>query len=167
MADQAPRAGITGPWRPYEALLWPQQQLLLEAAAAILALIETGDITAHGTLAPLLTPEPRRHVPDGTPPAPRARDYWQEARDAMNMAIALAQKDPVAARQLLATLTGLTRSEATYQRIRDDLIALGVPNDHLPPTLAEHASARPGNAGNECHISPAMARSEDLKWVTG
>ena len=163
MADQAPRAGITGPWRPYEALLWPQQQLLLEAAAAILALIETGDITAHGTLAPLLTPEPRRHVPDGTPPAPRARDYWQEARDAMNMAIALAQKDPVAARQLLATLTGLTRSEATYQRIRDDLIALGVPNDHLPPTLAEHASARPGNAGNECHISPAMARSEDLK----
>lgn len=61
----------------------------------------------------------------------------------MNMAIALAQKDPVAARQLLATLTGLTRSEATYQRIRDDLIALGVPNDHLPPTLAEHASARP------------------------
>lgn len=163
MAGQSPHAGITGPWRPYEALPWPQQQMFLEAAATALHLIEAGEATAHGTLAALLTPAPHRHVPDGTPPPPRARDYWQEARDAMGQAVALAQKDPVAARQLLATLTALTRSETAYQRVRDDLIALGVPADHLPRRWQNNASARPGNAGNECHISRAMARSEDLE----
>lgn len=131
------RAGMVAPWRPYEALPWPKQQMLLEAAAATLDLIKTGEVTAHGTLAPLLTPEPHRPVYDGTPPAPRPRDYWQEIRDAMDKAIALAQEDPVAARQLLSTLSALTRSEATFQRIRDDLIVLGIPDDHLPRTLAE------------------------------
>jgi len=40
--------------------------MLLQAAATTLDLIETGEITAHGTLASLLTPEPHRPVPDGT-----------------------------------------------------------------------------------------------------
>lgn len=131
------RAGMVAPWHPYEALSWPTQQIFLETAAATLDLTETGEVTAHGSLAPLLTPEPHRPVHDGVPPAPRSRDYWQEIRDTMNKAIALAQEDPVAARQLLAPLTALTRSEATFQRVRDDLIALGVPSDHLPRTLAE------------------------------
>ena len=55
----------------------------------------------------------------------------------MTEAVALARDDPAAARQLLSTLTSLTRSETAFHRVRDDLIALGVPVDHLPPTLGE------------------------------
>lgn len=128
------RAGMVAPWRPYEALPWPKQQMLLEAAATALDLIATGEVTAHGTLASLLTPEPHRPVSDGTP---SDRHYWQQAEDAINTAVTLAQYDPAPARQLLATLTALTRSEATFQRIRDDLIVLGIPDDRLPRTLAE------------------------------
>ena len=138
MTGHPPRAGITGPWRPYEALPWPAQQMFLEAAATALHLIETGEATAHGTLSPLLTPTPHRCVPDGTPPPPRPRDYLQEARDAMNEAVALARDDPAAARHLLTTLSSLTRSEMAFHRVRDDLVALGVPSEHLPATLGEH-----------------------------
>jgi len=131
------RAGIVGPWRPYEALPWDRQQALLEAAATAVHLIEVGEVSAHGSMAPLLTPEPDRHVHDGTPPTPRQRDAWQEVREEMNKAIALAQQDPVAARQLVTGLSALTRREATFQRIRKDLIALGIADDHLPRTLDE------------------------------
>lgn len=123
------RAGMVAPWHPYEALPWPRQQMLLEAAATTLDLIETGGITAHGTLAFLLTPEPHRPVSGGIPPPA--------------VLLALAQEDPVAARQVLSTLSALTRSEASFQRIRDDLITLGIPEDYLPRTLAEQRTARP------------------------
>lgn len=132
MTGQPPRGGMVGPWRPYEALPWPQQQMFLEAAATALHLIEAGEATAHGTLSALLTPEPIRHVPNGAPPPPRARNYWQPAMDAIDEAVALAREDPTAARQLLSVLTALTRSEVAFHRVRDDLIALGVPGDHLP-----------------------------------
>ena len=155
------RAGMVAPWRPYEALPWPKQQMLLEAAATTLDLIETGEVTAHGTLASLLTPEPHRPVPDGNPPD---HHYWQESEDALNTAMALAQEDPVTARQLLSTLTALTRSEATFQRVRDDLIALGIPNDHLPRTLAEQrARQTPAGPENDCHILSDGDPSQDLE----
>lgn len=72
-----PRAGIVGPWRPYEALPWPQQRAFLEAAAAALHLTEGGEISARGTLAPLLTAEPDRHVDRGTPPAQDRRELLE------------------------------------------------------------------------------------------
>ena len=50
----------------------------------------------------------------------------------MDGAVALARDNPAAARQLLSTLTALTRSETAFHRVRDDLVALGVPADHLP-----------------------------------
>lgn len=150
--DHPVRGGMVVPWRPYEALPWTQQQMFLEAAATALHLIEAGEVTAHGTLAQLLTPEPHRPVHHGTPPAPRQRDYWKEVRDAMDEAIALARAGPVAARQLLTTLTALTRSEATFQRVRDDLIALGIPDDHLPRTLAEQR-ARQTPAGSRTTVT--------------
>lgn len=131
------RAGFVGHWRCYEKLPWPKQQMLLNAAATALDLIEAGDVTGHGTLAQLLTPEPHRPVPDGAPPVPAPRDYWEEARDAKDEAIALAQHDPAAGRQLLTVLTSMTLSEASFQRTREGLIAAGIPDDHLPPTLAE------------------------------
>ncbi|WP_448072686.1 hypothetical protein [Georgenia yuyongxinii] len=147
-AGQPVRAGMVAPWRPYEALPWPEQQMFLDAAATALDLIETGEIIAHGALASLLTPEPRRPVPEGTPD----RHYWQQAEDALNTAIVRAQHDPAPARQLLATLTALTRSEVTFQRIRDDLITLGIPDDHLPRTLAEQR-ARQAPAGSTTTVT--------------
>ena len=132
------RAGFVGHWRCYEALPWPKQQMFLDAAAAALDLIEAGDVIGHGSLAPLLTPEPHWPVPDGTPPIPAPRDYWKEAREAMDEAISLARHDPAAGRQLLTVpSTSMTRSETSFQRTREDLIAAGIPEDHLPPTLAE------------------------------
>ena len=61
----------------------------------------------------------------------------KETRDGMDEAIALAQHDPAATRQLLTALTSMTRSETSFQRTRQGLIAAGIPDDHLPPTLAE------------------------------
>jgi hypothetical protein len=55
----------------------------------------------------------------------------------MTEAVALARDDPAAARQLLSTLSALTRSEMAFHGVRDDLIALGVPSEHLPRTLGE------------------------------
>lgn len=139
------RAGM-GLWCPYEALAWHRQQVMLEAAATALYLIETGEIKARGTLAPLLALEPDVPVPGGTPPP---RNHWQDAMDAAAEALALAQRDRNAARQLLATLTAFTRTEKSFQRIRDDLLFAGVPDDYLPGTLAEKtASATRGRASS-------------------
>ncbi|WP_181762834.1 TniQ family protein [Rhodococcus spelaei] len=44
--------------RPFEELTWPDQALLLEAAATAIGLIERGTILARGTHGSLLTPEP-------------------------------------------------------------------------------------------------------------
>ena len=60
----------------------------------------------------------------------------------MDQAVALARDDPAAARQLLTTLTALTRSETAFERVRDDLIALGILADHLPRTLAEQRASQ-------------------------
>src|SRR5699024_6710637 len=130
-------AGIVGPWRSYETLSWPQQQMFLEAAATALHLIEVAEITGRGGLAPLLTLEPHRPVHDGTPPDSVTVSYWQQATDAIDDAITLAQNDPAAARQMLAVLTARTRTEATFQRIRNDLLTLGIAERHLPATLVE------------------------------
>jgi hypothetical protein len=135
--DHPERAGVRGPWRAYEALPWGAQQAMLEAAATALHLIEAGEITAYGTLAPLLTPEPARILADGTPPPARQRDRWNEAHEAMNAVITEACEDAAAARGLLGNLTAWTRSEARFQRTRNDLIALGVPEHYLQQTLME------------------------------
>ncbi len=144
------RAGM-GLWYPYEALAWQRQQAMLEAAATALHLIETGEIAGRGTLALLLTPEPYRPVPGGAPPDPPPRNYWHEAMDAAAELIALAQADRNAARQLLTTLTALTRREATFQRIREDLLFAGIPDGYLPRTLAERATSP--SAGWESSIT--------------
>lgn len=52
---------------------------------------------------------------------------------------------------LLTALSALTRSEATFQRIRDDLFALGIPDDDLPRTLAEQR-ARQMPTGTETTV---------------
>lgn len=135
--DYPVRAGVRGPWRAYEALPWDAQQAMLEAAATALHLIEAGEIIAYGTLAPLLSPEPDRILADGTPPVARQRDRWREAHEEMDAVIIEACEDAAAARGLLGNLTAWTRSEGRFQRTRNDLIALGVPEHYLQQTLME------------------------------
>lgn len=142
------RAGIIGAARTYETLPWPQQEMFLEAAATAIHLVETGDIEAPGTLGHLLTPEPDRPAHDGLPP----RDIWDEAREAMSEALALAQQDPLVAERMLAILTSLTRTEKTFQSIRGDLISLDVPDAFLPQTLATMRARR--TAPGLSHNSP-------------
>ncbi|WP_073708031.1 TniQ family protein [Glutamicibacter sp. 0426] len=126
------RAGIIGAARTYESLSWPQQEMLLEAAATAMQLVEAGKIEAHGTLGHLLTREPDRTVHDGAP----SRGLWDGAHAAADECLVRAQQDPLVAEKVLATLTSLTRSEHSFQRIRSDLIALDIPEEFLPRTLA-------------------------------
>nr|WP_083545936.1 TniQ family protein [Janibacter indicus] len=159
------RAGIVGAWRPYEDLAWPHQQKFLKAAATAVHLIETGEIAAHGTLAPLLIPEPS--VPADTRAAPGPDDHWQKAKDALHEAIALARDDPAAARKLLTVLTAWTDSEAAFVRARADLIALGIPHDNLPLTPSEARCARDSARPNvDCPVLAPADPSRDLDWVT-
>jgi hypothetical protein len=68
------RAGLNI-WRPYEQLDRQRQEALLEAAALALALIEAGEVTASGTLAPLLIQEPDRPVYAGDSPDPNVTAF--------------------------------------------------------------------------------------------
>jgi len=61
-----PRAGLSV-WCPYEKLDWPRQQGMLEAAATALHLVETGAITARGSLGHLLAVQPHRPADSGQP----------------------------------------------------------------------------------------------------
>jgi len=143
-AGQRIRAGQIV-WRPYESLDWSVQQAMLEAAAAALQLTETGIITPHGSLGPLLLAEPYRPAGNGVRPGvsdrrdhvpyePRdgAADAWQEAMAALQDMITAAQADPDAARQLLGVFTVFSRRETFVQQTCRELIRAGVPEQFLP-----------------------------------
>jgi TniQ len=136
-ATGRPRPAAQRRWRPYEALDWPRQQAMLEAAAAALHLIEAGDVTARGTLGPLLRVEPHQPVPDGRPlaPPPKPVDHWNRALDELRTAVEEAQQDPEAARRLLELFTALCRTRSCFDRIRESLIGAGVPRRFLPDHL--------------------------------
>ncbi|UUZ44266.1 TniQ family protein [Janibacter limosus] len=74
------RAGIVGARRPYEDPARPHQQKFLKTAATAVHLIETGEIAAHGTLAPLLTPEPSVPADTRAAPGPDAEGQGCAAR---------------------------------------------------------------------------------------
>lgn len=129
-----PRAGLSV-WRPYEKLDWPRQQAMLEAAATALDLVETGAITAHGSLGHLLAVQPHHPADRGSASSAQTSDVadsWKLAMDAMNKAVREAQEDPAAARRFLTMLTYGCRTPACFESRRRDLIALGVPEPHLP-----------------------------------
>ena len=131
-----PRAGQVR-WQPYECLDWPTQQAMLHAAAAAIDLIETGRISAAGTLAPLLHAQQHPAVYDGDPPHHRidpapATTVWQAAMTSIRDVIGIARHDAGTARQLLALLTCYTPNELAYSRIRGDLIETGIPSELLP-----------------------------------
>ena len=139
-------------WRPYEALTWPHQQAMLEATATALSLVETGDITARGSLGPLLRAEPYRPAAAGPPPsrtkrpehlegldgpAPEPNGLWNEVMDAVQDAITEAQTDPGAASRLLRLFTYPCKTPAAFDRIRDNLVNAGVPVCFLPTYQAD------------------------------
>ncbi|MCA0346007.1 MAG: TniQ family protein [Actinobacteria bacterium] len=126
------RAGIIGAARTFESLPWSQQEMYLEAAATAMQLVEAGEIQAYGTLGHLLTAEPERTVHDVAP----LRDLWDEARTTAEECLTLAQRDPIAAGKVLDALTRRIRLEESFQKIRSDLIALDIPEEFLPRTLA-------------------------------
>jgi hypothetical protein len=125
------RAGLTV-WRPFEQLDWPRQETMLEAAAVALHLVETGAITARGTLGPALAIEPHRPVDDGDRPLRQGYEYhWARAREAFDAAIDLARVDPGTARHLLTLLTSECATPACFARERQCLIDTGIPERFL------------------------------------
>jgi hypothetical protein len=121
------RAGLKV-WRPYERLDSQHQQAMLEAAATALTLAEVGEVTARGTLGPLLTREPHHDVHEGD------RRAWEhkQARAEFDAMIARARADPDTASRLLAMLTADSRTTASFYRQRQYLTGLGIPEGLLP-----------------------------------
>lgn len=140
-ATGRPRPAPQRPWRPYEALDWPRQQAMLEAAAVALHLVEAGDVTARGTLGPLLRVQPYQPVPDGRPPTqpPEPVDLWRRAIDELRAAVEEAQQDPEAACRLLALFSAFCQTRSCFDRIRQALIGVGIPERFLPQHQEEGA----------------------------
>ena len=101
------------------------------------SVIETGRISAAGTLAPLLHGQQHPAVYDGGPTHHRddtdpTTTLWQAAMTSIRDVIGIARHDPGTARQLLALLTCYTRNDLAYSRIREELIETGIPAELLP-----------------------------------
>jgi hypothetical protein len=122
-----PRGGLTV-WRPYERLDLPLQQAMLEAAAAALRMAATGEITARGTHACCLAPEPHHDVYEGD------RQAWEEkqARAECEAMIDRARDYPVTARRVLEMLTIGCRTVAGFYREHQYLVGRGIPWELLP-----------------------------------
>lgn len=121
-----PRGGLTV-WRPYERLDLPLQQAMLEAAAAALRMAATGEITARGTHACCLAPEPHRDVYEGD----RQAGEEKQARAECEAMIDRARDDPVTARRVLEMLTAGCRTAGFY-REHQYLVGRGIPWELLP-----------------------------------
>lgn len=115
-------------WIPYEALDWPRQQAMLEAAAVAMHMVESGALAGRGTLGSLLYDDPYRPVRSDPAPA----DAWQRAMNEFSAAVEAASNDREAARRLLHTFTAFCRTPASFERTRQDLINCGLPEQFLP-----------------------------------
>ncbi|MCW2133461.1 TniQ protein [Arthrobacter sp. VKM Ac-2550] len=131
------RAGLYS-WQPFETLHWAVQQQLLEAAAAAMELIEAGSLTALGTSAHLLRPEPNPRISDGTRPGTRTAtaqekptldELWKQATDAPEVCIAAAKVDPLVAQQLYDFARYGCRSEESVGSLRETFAELHIPLD--------------------------------------
>jgi hypothetical protein len=127
-----PRGGLTA-WRPYERLGLPLQQAMLEAAAAALRMAAAGEITDRGTLACCLAPEPHREVYEGDRAAWEQKQAREREQAELRAMLALARRDPVTARKVLAWFTIGTRDvDRFYQERRFATSVLGIPDEFLP-----------------------------------
>ncbi|MEO5321459.1 TniQ family protein [Arthrobacter sp. CC3] len=145
------RAGLYS-WQPFETLHWTAQQQLLEAAAVAMELIEAGSLTARGTSAHLLRPEPSSNIGDGTRPAPLTETadaqekptpdvLWKRALDSLGAAIAAAKEDPIVAKQLFDVARYGLRNEESVRALRETFVELQIPLDFLSQTNDQHPFA--------------------------
>lgn len=140
------RAGLFS-WQPFETLHWTRQQQLLEAAAAAMEMIEDGSLTARGTSAHLLRPEPNPLISDGTRPGPLTAaaaqkkptldELWKKVTDSLDASIAAAKKDPVVAQQLFDFARYGCRSDESARGLRDTFAELDIPLDFLSQTQGD------------------------------
>lgn len=138
------RAGLYT-WQPFETLGWTAQQQLLEAAAVAMELIEAGSLTALGTSAHLLLPEPASNVGDGTRPAaptatagdqkePTLDELWDRVVASFDAAVEAAREDPETAKKLYDfALYGLG-NRGSGNGIREAFTELKIPLDFLSHT---------------------------------
>lgn len=136
-----PRVGLAV-WRPHETLDLTRQEAMLEAAATALDLIQTGKITAHGSLGPPLRPQPHQHVYDGdqlsaAELARRAqheamRQRSAQAQQDIEAWFAAVRSDPSTARQIFGVLTHHSRTREAYERERDFTIRQASPAPSSP-----------------------------------
>lgn len=73
-----------------------------------------------------------------------------------------AQEDSVAARQLLTAVTAWCTTEERFQRTRDDLIALGIPDEHPPTDTGRHPCTRRRRPDGATINSPTRRRGDGL-----
>lgn len=144
------RAG-QGVWKPFEALRWPVQSQLLEAAAAAMDLLGRGAIPYRGEDAALFSPEPARSVYAGSPPrkpvppsmlipvsAPGSTymDHWAKIWESMEEIMEIARGDPSEAQVLYNFMLYGCRTPDAAERVLANLEELGVAIDqleHRPP----------------------------------
>jgi len=149
--DHPFRAGLHS-WQPFESLRWTRQQQLFEAAAAVMAMIEDGTLTALGASAHLLRPEPKTPTSDGTPPGsltgtpgaqkqPTLDELWNQVTATRDACIAAAKTDPVVAKHLFDFARYGCSSEASVRGLRDTFAELQIPLDFLSQTEGDEPFA--------------------------
>lgn len=140
---EPPRAGQMT-WCTYEALRRPRQEKFLEAAAAGIAMIESGDITPAGAHGQLFLPPPTPPAANPSLTGGRRRrdpsemtleDRWKEVWKNLDQVIELARKDPAAADQLFRFLAWGPGGPDNAHKIFTDLdISLPTPSHNVDST---------------------------------
>lgn len=127
------RAG-QGYWRPFEAVPWPIQTQLLEAAATTMQLLETQAVTGRGHHAALFLPVPQVEVDAGRllpkdEPSPwdLARAAWEQLQAAYARRVEAARHDPAVAQRLYDLEVLWCRTPDSLERLRDNFTARGIP----------------------------------------
>jgi hypothetical protein len=106
---------------------------MTEAAATALLLAASGEITPRGPLDRCLAPEPHRAVYEGDREEWERRQAEAELRARCQEQVAVARRDPDAARQLLVMFTAGCRTYASFYRERRFLVTkLCIPEELLP-----------------------------------
>jgi hypothetical protein len=121
-------------WRPYEILAPSVQLQMLEAAATAIDLIESKVLRQRGEQAGLFLPEPQTGFTSGLPAVERKKEpinYWQQAVQAINEAVAEARHNPETARSLFALASYGRRDPESLDRLRATFAKEGIPSEFL------------------------------------
>lgn len=121
-------------WRPYEILDPAVQLQMLEAAATAIDLIESKVLSPRGEQAALFLAEPQTGFTNSLPAVERKKEpinYWQQAVQAINEAVAEARHNPETARSLFALASYGRRDPESLDRLRVTFAKEGIPSEFL------------------------------------